>query len=278
MREIWFHDLFETSQPEYLTTLLHNKYGYDDPNPGPVVAYPPNLFLFPVGIPGLLPPKTKIAIPWIPPRLLKQIQIDLTWIVERKEAADRAIKRLNDAYSKAAWTATAVDVAAMVVLFHVGIAKTASAYVKALDNPALLAKIGKAAAADAAKTAPNTIKNVASLDPSVFTGKGSQTWRNLVRHALNLTSPSWWAALGAGLWTGDWDVWKYGLDTVHDRDVDKILRHFQEEAAGLAHQIAAMERQLNMPFYKYRVTQSQSVYTVPTAARHILAGCVVGKG
>ena len=73
MKELWFHDLFETQRQETLSLLLTGKYGYVDPNPGPVVAYPPNLGLFPVGMPEMLAPGMQLAVPWTRARLEKMM-------------------------------------------------------------------------------------------------------------------------------------------------------------------------------------------------------------
>jgi len=280
MKEVWFHDLYETSQPEYLTSLLCNKYGYTDPNPGPVVAYPPNLFLFPTGIPGKLEQGTRIAIPWTRERLEKQIKIDLTWIADRKAAASRAIAGLNKEYKGAAWVGQAVDVAAFVILFATGIAKTAAQYVKALEKPAALAKLGTELAFETKVAGGQGLGAVVGLDPSAFTGKGGEPWKNVVRHATNLASPSYWAAIFITLFGGKeyrsegWEIWKHGLDTVHERNIERIIKDLQSDAGGMALKISAMDRQTKMPFYKYRISASQRVYTLPSSAHHVVAGCV----
>ncbi len=274
MREIWFHDLFETQKPEYLSTLLANKYGYVDPNPGPVVAYPPNFSLFPVGIPELLPAGTKIAIPWTRARLQKQIGIDETLMRERKAAAVRAVKALNASYNEASRVGQTVDAVAAVALLMFGAAKMAMEVQKVLS-------VGTASAKVTAREAQQIVLNmkktgmlgsypginvVLGLDPTAFVRKGTW-WQNLVRHSLSLASPSYWASAAASAWTGDWDLWKYGAEGVRDQGVARILRNFAKEAAAIALRIAAMKRQSDMPFYNYRVTRSETLHTIPGSVR-----------
>jgi hypothetical protein len=270
MQEIWFHDLFETGKPEYLSTLLLNKYGYVDPNPGPVVAYPPNLGLFPVGIPELLPTGTQIAIPWTRTRIQKQIGIDTTLLRERKDGAARAVKALTRSFDEANRVGMTVDVVAAVALLMFGAGKMAADVQKVLSAGTASAKLTAAQVEQIVLNMKKTavlgsypgISVAVGLDPTAFVGKGAW-WQNLVRHTLSLTSPSYWASAVASAWTGDWDLWKYGAEGVRDQGVARILRNFAKEAGGITLRIAAMKRQFDMRFYDYRVTQSETVHPIP---------------
>jgi hypothetical protein len=274
VQEIWFHDLFETWKPEYLSRLLLNKYGYVDPNPGPVVAYPPNLGLFPVGIPELLPSGTKIAIPWTRMRIQKQIGIDKTFLRERKDAAERAVKALNTSFNEANRVGQTVDVIAAVALLMFGVGKMAADVQKVLSAGTASARLTAAQVEHIVLNMKKSamlgsypgISMVVGLDPTAFVGKGAW-WQNLVRHTLSLTSPSYWASAIASAWTGDWDLWKYGAEGVRDQGVARILRNFAKEAGGITLRIAAMQRQFDMHFYSYRVTQSERVHPIPGCMR-----------
>ncbi len=270
MNEIWFHNLLETTKVENLSFLLNGKFGYTDCNPGPVVAYPPNLPLFPVGIPEVLPAGTRIAIPWTQARLQKQIKLDQAMIRERKEAAQRAVKALNQSYDEANRMAMTVDVIAVVALMMFSAGTMAADVRKVLS-------VGETATKEATEEAAKIVMNMkrvaalgsypginimAGLNPTAFVGKG-HWWQNLARHALSVTSPSYWASLVASAWTGDWDLWKYGAGGVRDQGVARILRDFAKEAGAIGLRIVAMERQLRMSFYGYRATASEAVYAIP---------------
>ena len=52
---------------------------------------------------------------------------------------------------------------------------------------------------------------------------------------------------------GDWDLWKYGPDAVHDRQTARILQSLAKDVNECMIRIAAMAFQSLMPFYDYRV-------------------------
>ena len=107
------------------------------------------------------------------------------------------------------------------------------------------------------------LQTIIGLDPGAFVGRGKSLVQVAARHAMSITSPSYWASLVASAWTGDWDLWKYGAQAVEDREVARRLRIFAKEVGGFALKIAALERQHGMSFYNYRVAQSSQVYMPP---------------
>lgn len=263
MKEIWFHDLFETQRQETLSLLLTGKYGYVDSNPGPVVAYPPNLGLFPVGMPEMLAPGTQLAIPWTRARLEKMIRLDGELMKGKRDAAVNAAKALTKNAGEMNVIEQRVDVAGEVVMLLFGIGSLARVTRGAMKGTAAqAAKIAREVKDAGMFVGMAGVGVTAGLDPTVYTGKGA-LWQNLTRHAMSLTSPSYWGALAASVWTGEWDLWKYGSEGMKDRDVARVMKNFTKEASEIAVRMAAMERQHKMKFYDYRVMQSETVHTVP---------------
>lgn len=263
MKEIWFHDLYEAQRQETLSLLLTGKFGYVEANPGPVVAYPPNLGLFPVGMPEILAPGTQLAIPWTRARLEKMIRLDGELMKGKRDAAVNAAKALTKNFEKMKVIEQRVDVAAAALLLLFGIGKlagsTRSAMMGTVEEAAKIARQVKDGGLFVGMTG---VAVTVGLDSTAYMGKGA-LWQNLSRHALSLMSPSCWGALAASAWTGEWDLWKYGSEGMKDRDVARVMKNFSKEAGEIVVRMAAMERQHKMKFYDYRVMQSEAVHTAP---------------
>jgi hypothetical protein len=301
MRAIWFYDVLEVQQPAFLSSVLACRFGYSDPNPGPVVAFPPNSVLFPVGIPECLAPGMQLAIPWERKRLLKKINIDKEYVASRKGCAERALKAIKAATDDVNRVGITVDVVACVATILVGQVSMAR-QVNAVLNPRNLstavdkvadferlkklvylteatvkdAKAAQAAIAEAPHVAGkiaaemgweahlkvNGVGVMVGLDPGRFVDHKSW-WQNVIRHSLSLMSPSYWAGLAASAIEGDWDLWKYGPDGVQDRQAARILQSLAKDVNESMIRIAAMAFQSLMPFYDYRVQQGMPVYPAP---------------
>jgi len=263
MKEIWFHDLFETRRPEFLSRMLVGKFGYGNSNPGPVVAYPPNAALFPVGIPEALPPRTGIAVPWTRARLLKEIGLANTRMRETNGAAVRAVKSLNASYGEAEKLGLLVDAISTAALLVFGLTKMAmDGYKAAAGTMKEAQKIARGMATSSSLKGYAGVSAVIGISPTTFVGNGTG-WQNLLRHSLSLASPSYWASLVASAWTGDWDLWKYGAESVRNQGVARVLRNLAKDQTATAARIAAMERQKGMSFYRYRVKASQQTHPIP---------------
>jgi len=264
MKELWFHDLFETQRQETLSLLLTGKYGYVDPNPGPVVAYPPNLGLFPVGMPEMLAPGMQLAVPWTRARLEKMMKLGAEEMRARRDSAANTVKTLTKNFEAMNRMEQTVDVIAEVALMLYGIGKIAGVAKRAMSAKTAeeAARIAKAMKDGGMFVGMPGVAVTVGLDPTAYVGKGA-LWQNLARHALSLASPSYWFTLAAAAWTGEWDYWKYGSEAVKDRDVAEAMKRYARDVSATALRVAAMERQHKMKFYDYRVMQSEAVHTVP---------------
>ncbi len=266
MREIWFYDLYQAQSTEALSRLLVGKFGWNLPNPGPIIAFPPNRALV-VEFSETLTPGTRLAVPWTQLRLHRQIGLVQQDIRERSEAVKKTVqtvaansKELND-------TAMTVDAICACCTLVVGLGTAAVGTYKALastEKAAAMARGLQTAGVVGGLGFYNGVKTLAGLDPGAFVGR-SQAWYSvLLRHSMGLLSPSYWASLYASAKTGDWDLWKYGGQAIDNKVIQDSLRTLTREVLQRNIQMAAMSRQSKMPFYGYRVSQSMKTYPVPT--------------
>ena len=126
MKEIWFHDFYRSPKDEKLSTVIsQNKFGWTNSNPGPIVAYPVNIPLFPNGMPDTILARTVIAVPWTQSRILKEIQLTNGLIKGRKETLKMSIRALQKNTKEINKVATTVDVIAAVLMLNVGLGSAA---------------------------------------------------------------------------------------------------------------------------------------------------------
>jgi hypothetical protein len=266
MKEIWFYDLYETHSTEALSRLLVGKFGWNLPNPGPIIAFPPNRALV-LTFSETLPPGTRLAIPWTQLRLHRQIGLVQQEIRERSEAAMTTVRAVTANSKELNDTAMTVDAICACCTLVVGLGTAAVGTYKALastEKAAAMARGLRAAGLPGGLGFFTGVKTLVGLDPGAFVGR-SQAWYSvLLRHSLSLLSPSYWASFYASAKTGDWDLWKYGGQAIDDKVIQQSLRTLTGEVLQRNIQIAAMSRQSKMPFYGYRVSQSAKSYPVPT--------------
>ncbi len=275
MKEIWFHDMYKPGRDEVLRHVLSgHRFGWNGSNPGPIVAYPVNRPLFPLGVPDTISAGTGIAIPWTQHRLKTEIALTQDLIEGRKQTLTRSVQALRKGEADVSKVAVTVDVIAAVLTLKLGTAKLAMQTQKVLAATTakkaaeLATKVGVSGTRAISGVAMYTgVKTIVGLDPSAFVGRGRSWWQVASRHALGITSPSYWASLAASAWTGDWDFWKYGSTAVRDREIAARLRIFTKEVAGFTLKIAALDQQYHMPFYRYRIHHSSAIYRPPASCR-----------
>ncbi len=271
MKEIWFHDFYKAPYDTTLSYGLFAKFGWTSPNLGPIVAYPVNHSLFPKGIPNPLPANTPIAVPWTQARIRNMIAIIQREINERTTLLKKTIAAIKKNTADVNKVATQVDVIATVLLLNLGLGKAAFEAHKVMSISGAATSVSastlteahaivKAMAANGTGVTYQGLQTVMGMDPGAFVGREHVWYKTALRHALSLSSPSYWAQLFASAWTGDWDLYKYGTQAVQDRDLAKRFKDFQKEVGGCYARIAALSRQNEMSFYKHRICKSSHVY------------------
>ncbi len=281
MKEIWFHDFYIPMRDELLSKIISGKYGWKASNPGPVIAYPVNVSLFPDGIPDTLPAKTVIAVPWTLSRLKEERKLTLELIEGRRKTLSTTLKTLRIAAKECEKTEMYADAITTVLLMGYGIIGNArDAYnVMKFSGLAPRAKTMGEAMSLANKirfsrgiTTFAGIYNAVGMNPAALTGRGKSLPQIVLRHASSLLSVSYWGSLFASWYTGDWDLWKYGLEGHLDQQIAKRLRVFTKEVGGFGLKIAAIDRQSKMPFYNYCICKSSRVYYTPFSLPRPVSG------
>ena len=278
MKEIWFYDLHKTQRPESLSRLLVGKYGWNLANAGPVLAFPPNKALWLEGLPETLSTGNQIAIPWTEVRLHRQIGLAQQDIMGWSKAVKKTIRTIQTNAEEFNNTAMTLDAIVACATMVAGLGYLAVSTHKALRTVKEGLDAAKAAA-EAAKIAKGLrtagviggaglysgVKTIAGIDPGAFVGRKNTLLQVLLRHSMGLTSPSYWFSLVASAWTGDWDLWKYGSQAIDDQAIQQSLRRFTKDVMAKNLQIAAMLRQSEMSFYRYRVSTSNNrSYSFPS--------------
>lgn len=276
MKEIWFYDLYETRSTEALSRLLVGKFGWNLPNPGPIIAFPPNWALR-LEFPETVPPGTRLALPWTQLRLHRQIGLVEQEIRERAEAVKKTVRAVTANSKEFNDTAMTVDAICACCTLVLGLGTMTVGTYRALASAERAAKALASAERAAAmarwlETAVVVnkvnvyvgVRTLVGLDPGAFVGRTQAWWSVLSRHALGLLSPSYWASLCASAKTGDWDLWKYGGQAIDNKVIQQSLRTLTRDVLQRSIQIAAMSRQSKMSFYAYRVSRSMGSYPVPT--------------
>ena len=83
--------------------------------------------------------------------------------------------------------------------------------------------------------------------------KDNQWWNQISRHALGIVSPSYWTTILYGIGTGDWAPWKKGPEVFTQQNLKLITKNLLETVGACSVKIAALNEQLQMPFYNHRV-------------------------
>ncbi len=233
-----FHDTYTVKRGDNLTKI-GKEFGFS--NPGPIVAYGPNLARFRGKSPNLIYPNEKFLIPWRRDLLQKYVATCKHLISEVAKNATKLINEQMHSKKELDEFLMLIDAANLLASTAVGIgflvrqgakgvemsSKEAMRWL--LDDRALL-YAGVATLAIPTPTAPK------------------KDFKFYVRHSLGPWNPSFWASVVVAYKEKDVDLYLYGSDATAYKASMKIKTQAESDIARLQQNVAAAESQMLQAF------------------------------
>lgn len=235
-------------------------------NPGPVVAYPPNRDLFAKRFgPGFLRLSQDfklfqgdyIYIPWREEALKNLVVVFEKLSDDVRKDTEASIEELMKDKEDLEAYLTKLDILAVASGAVLGTFAAAGVYAAELSHVEsfFLKKIFDNQVGEFLLGRFLNVGGVISVatDAPSPVPKKWDTLRMIVRHTLNVTSPSYWAAVIVAIREGDSDIWLSGPGRIAQDRVRAIKARARHEISDLQNGVTAAKRQLALPFYRYRM-------------------------
>ncbi|WP_158879656.1 hypothetical protein [Rhodanobacter sp. L36] len=237
------------------------------PNAGPLVAYPPNQALFSskygsnylnLSREFSLAPGDVVYLPWREDSLRNLVTAFEMLIKNINNDSEKMIAGLMKSKEELEHTLTMLDILSVASGATVATFGAAAAYRSAelVGTEAWYAKdIFKNKIGDFILGRYLNVGGVAAVATDAPSAKSrSYDWvRLLVRHTLNVPSPSYWVGFIMAVQQGDYDLWWSGPDHVVENKLREIARRAKLEIQDYQKGVFAAKRQLALPFYQHRI-------------------------
>lgn len=258
-----FHTKYHANAGDTVATLAKRR-GF--PNPGPLVAYPPNRQLFArkygpnfltVSRDFVLSSGDLFYLPWREEALRNLVTVFETLIEDTRKDAEEMINGLMKDKEELESFLMKLDILAVASGAVVGTFAAAGVYVAELKGAenVFLTPIIKSQVGDFLFGRFLNVGGVlaVSTDAPSAARKRWDSLRLLVRHTLNVTSPSYWAAVLTAISQGDADIWWSGPDHIAESKAREIAARAKAEIRNFQNGVHAANKQLALPFYRHRI-------------------------
>jgi hypothetical protein len=256
-----YHTKYHAASRDTISNLATRR-GFS--NPGPLVAYPPNRGFFVQRFgPGFLAVSQDfklsqgdtIYLPWRE-EALKNLVVVFEKLIEGVRRDTETIKQgLKEDKEQLESYLTKLDIIAVASGAVVGTFAAAGVYAAELSHAEsfFLKKIFENQIGEfilGRFLNVGGVIAVATDAPSAVPKRGD-TLRRIIRHTLNVTSPSYWASIIVAIREGDSDIWWSGPDHIAEDKIREISVRAEHEILDLQRGVTAAKRQLALPFYRH---------------------------
>ncbi|HTV77322.1 MAG TPA: hypothetical protein VMF03_03635 [Steroidobacteraceae bacterium] len=258
-----FHTKYQARAGDTVVNLASRR-GFS--NPGPLVAYPPNRALLARKFgPNFLAVSQEFPLsngdlfylPWREEALRNLVNVFEKLIADTRKDSDDMIQGLMKDKEELESFLMKLDIMAVASGAVIGTFAAAGVYAAELKGveSVYLTKIIKSDVGDFLLGRFLNVGGVVSVatDAPSATRKRWDSLRLLVRHTLNVTSPSYWASIMVAISQGDADIWWSGPDHIAADKAREIAAHAKSEIQNFQNGVNAAKRQLALPFYRHRM-------------------------
>jgi hypothetical protein len=245
---MFFHDEYTTTgaRLEELTEL-GRMHGYE--NPGPIVAYPPNVGHFNQNLsPGILPAGIKLYVPYSQALLLKTA-------VTHEYLASATTQQLQRLLATPSVDRKELES----FLFKIDAINFLGSFTTAIGGSAVAARAGKnlvTSSKDLAKwlmqdrmTTATNLTTMVLPQPE----KPRKDFNFFVRHAFGAWNPSYWASVYASIAEADVDIWLHGSSAIEFAEKLRWKVNLEKDIERSKLTARHARLQIAMPFYGHLV-------------------------
>jgi hypothetical protein len=260
-----FHTKYQASNGDTVANLAKRR-GF--PNPGPLIAYPPNQPLFArkygpnfltVSRDFALSNGDSVYLPWREEALRNLVTAFEKLIKDIRKDSDDLINGLMKDKEDLESYLMKLDILAVASGSVIGTFTAAGVYAAELKGiESVLMKplpLLKGPVGDFLLGRFLTVGGVVAVatDAPSASRKRWDTLRLVVRHTLNVPSPSYWASVIMAFKEGDADIWWSGPDHIVADKARDIAARAKSEIQNFQNGVDAAKRQLALSFYRYTI-------------------------